>query len=400
MTTGPGSQSSLREANATRVLEAVRKYGQLTQVELAAATGLSQASVSNIVKRLVKAEILQAQNTIRSGRRAQSVSLAIHSGLIAGIQIGRRGLSVALADSALEVKERISLRLPVDHRPDTTLDRAAILVAELLDRIGAKPDDLLSVGVAISAPIDPQTGTIAVAGILPGWDGVCVAEVLTRRLNRPVIVDNDANASLLAESQLGGLRGVPNAMYLRASYSTGAAIKIGGELYRGARGTAGEIGHVQIEPTGLICTCGGRGCLNTVVGAEALVDLLRLSRGDLSLSDMIALALNNDPGCRQVITDAATQVGGVLADFAIMFEPSKIVVGGELATTGDMFLDPIRAVLASRPLLGDSVEVERATLGSSEDLMGALILAHREAHDVVTAEKTSVPHSKTASEVA
>ena len=97
MTTGPGSQSSLREANAARVLEAVRKYGQLTQVELAASTGLSQASVSNIVKRLVKSGILEARNTIRSGRRAQSVSLARHSGLVAGLQIGRRGMAVAIA---------------------------------------------------------------------------------------------------------------------------------------------------------------------------------------------------------------------------------------------------------------------------------------------------------------
>ena len=399
MTTGPGSQSSLREANAARVLEAVRKYGQLTQVELAASTGLSQASVSNIVKRLVKSGILEARNTIRSGRRAQSVSLARHSGLVAGLQIGRRGMAVAIADSTLEIQEKISLPLPVDHRPDTTLDRAAILVAELLDRMGAHPTDLLAAGVAVPAPIDPTSEMIAVPGILPGWDNIAMGEVLSKRLNRSVLVDNDANAALLAESRFGSLRGVSNAMYLRASYATGAAIKINGEVHRGAHGTAGEIGHVQIEPTGLICRCGGRGCLNTVVGAEALVDLLRLNRGELSLSDMINFAMDDDPGCRQVIVDAAAQVGGVLADFAILFEPSKIVVGGELVKAGDMFLDPIRTALASHPLLRDAISVEKVALGGNAELMGALILANRAAQAAASAGTTAVEDSTHGDEV-
>lgn len=382
MSIGPGSQSSLREANAARVIETVRKYGQLTQVELSAASGLSQASISNIVKRLVAEDVLEAESTIRSGRRAQMISLARRRGLICGTQISRRWAVIAIADLSLEIQEKIALPLPVNHRPDTTLDRVSMLTAELLERMGAAADSLLAVGVTMPAPIDPTTSMVSTDGVLPGWEDIDIAAVLTRRLQRPVIVDNDANGSLLAEARLGNLRGVENAMFLRSSYSTGAAIMVSGQLHRGTRGTAGEIGHVQIEPAGLICACGGRGCLNTVVGADVLVSSLRLTRGELSLSDVISEAINGDPGCRQVISDASDQIGSVLANSAILFEPHKIIIGGELAKTGEIFVAPIRDAVAARPMLGHSVTVELSALGEEAELYGALVLALEEAESL------------------
>lgn len=381
MSIGPGSQTSLREANAARVIETVRKYGKLTQVELTATTGLSPASISNIVKRLVAEGALEVESTIRSGRRAQLVSLVRKSGLIAGVQIGRRGLTVALADLDLEVHERISLPLPASHRSDTTLDRAAVLVAELLERMGSQPEKLASVGVTVPAPVDPDTGLISMSGMLPGWEDIDVARVLSKRLGRPVTIDNDANGALLAEARIGALRGVSDGMLLRVSHATGAAVLVGGAIHRGNGGKGGEIGHVQVEPLGLICQCGGRGCLNTVVGADVLVESLRLSRGELLLSDVIALALADDAGCRQVISDAGVRIGAVLADFAVVMQPTKIVVSGELAQTGDLLMAPIRDALESRPMLGNGIQLEAASLGADAELYGALLLALKEAEE-------------------
>lgn len=385
MSTGPGSQSSLREANTARVIEAVRKYGQITQVELSAATGLSQASISNIVKRMVREDVLQVESTIRSGRRAQLVSLVQRAGLIAGIHIARRAVTVAISDLSLEIQAKISLPLPVNHRPDTTLDRTSILTAELLERMGTSGDSLQAVGVTVPAPIDPETTEVSTPGLLPGWEDIDIAGVLYRRLHRPVIVDNDANGALLAEVRLGNLRGIDDALFVRSSYATGAAILVGGRLHRGKRGVAGEIGHMQVEPAGLICACGGRGCLNTVVGADVLVESLRLTRGPMSLSDVVNLAIEGDPGCRQVISDAADMVGNVLANVAVLYEPEKIIVGGELSKPGELFLSPIRDALKERPILGDEVTVELSALGEEAELYGALVLALNEAEELEAA---------------
>lgn len=372
---GPGSQTSLREANAARVIEAVRTYGSITQVELTAVTGLSQATISNIVKRLASEGVFRTENTIRSGRRAQLVSLIRSSGLLAAVQVGRRAVKVAISDFSLNIQKQKVLPLPANHRSDTTLDRASILIVDLIDQVGGDVDGLSAVGISLAAPVDPESGEISLPGILPGWEDLDVASVLSRRLDRPVAVDNDANAAVLAESRMGALRSIENGLYIRASHATGAGVLVRGGVHYGLRGVAGEIGHVQVEPTGLICPCGGRGCLNTVVGADALVESLRLSRGYSSLSDVIREANNGDLGCKQVISDAGARIGSVIADYAVMFGPTNIVVGGELATTGALLLDPLRDALAMRPLVGEGVVVEEAELGQDAEIYGSLYLA-------------------------
>lgn len=375
--TGPtGSQASLREANSARIVDAVKRYGHITQVELAAATGLSPATVSNIVKSLQIQGVVHTQNTVRSGRRAQMVTLARATGLAVGTYIGRRALHVIVADATQEAIAEQVLPLPVDHRVDTTLDRAAMLVMELTEGLGAQLSELIGIGVALPAPVDPGTQRVAVRGLMRDWDQVDVRDVLSRRLNRQVVVDNDANAGAVAEARYGGLRGVSSGVYVRASYQTGAGIILDGHLHRGPHGTAGEIGHTQVSPQGPICQCGARGCLNTVVGADALIDLLRISRGPLSLRDLITFANEGDPGCRQVLADAGSIIGGVVADLATWSDLERIVVGGELVEAGDVFLGPMRDTVTGRPLLATSeITLLPSSLGERTEALGAFALA-------------------------
>ncbi|GGI09880.1 ROK family transcriptional regulator [Isoptericola cucumis] len=380
-----GSQSSLREANRARVVDAVKRHGGLTQVELTGATGLSPATVSTIVKELVAAELVEVRSTVRSGRRAQLVTLAHRVGLVAGVLVGSRHLSVAVSDVSHEVLAEQVLPLPADHRADTSLDRAALLVVDLVERVGADLGEVLGIGVGLPAPVDSSTGQVTVRGILRGWDGVPVAQVLSKRLARPVFVDNDANLGALAESTVGAARDVHDSLYVRAGHGVGAGIVLGGRVHRGAAGTAGEIGHVQVDPAGNICSCGSRGCLDTVVGDRALLEPLRSSHGRLTLRDVVRLANDDDPGCREIVADAGTVIGGVVAGLATSLNPQRVVVGGVLAGTGEAFLGPFREALRRRTLLQQVVplEVVPAQLGTRAELEGAvaLALAHTDVFD-------------------
>ena len=311
-----GSQSSLREANRALIVDTIKRYGGLTQVELVAATGLSPATISTIVKELLGGGVVDTQNTTRSGRRAQMVTLARRVGLVAGVQFGHRHLKVALGDFGRTIVAEQQMPLPVDHRSDTGLDRAALLVVELLERVGAPIDELLTIGLAVPAPVDVSTGEISVHGIMRGWDGQQLGQVLSERLARPVVVDNDANVAALAELELGAARGYRDVVFVRASYSTGAGIILNGHLHRGYAGTAGEIGHVQVDPSGSICRCGNRGCLDTVVSSAALLDLLRGSHGDITLRDLVSRGIAGDLGCRRVLADAGDRIGSVVATLA------------------------------------------------------------------------------------
>lgn len=377
-----GSQSSLREANSERLLDAVRRFGSITQVELAQATGLSPATVSTIVKQLLESGVVETRHTIRSGRRAQLVTIAHRAGMLIAVHVGERTMRLAIADSAFEFLEQRSLPLPADHRHDTTLDRAAVLIAELVEGLGSTLTEVLAIGVGLPAPVDPATGHISVPGILRGWEDIAVAEVLERRLGAAVAVDNDANLGALGELRFGAGRGVEDLLYVRASFGVGGGLIVGGQLRRGHRGLAGELGHALVEAQGQICRCGSRGCLNTVCGAQALVDSLRHSRGSLTLTDVLALAADGDPGCQQVVIDAGAAIGTVTANTAVSMGPGRIIVGGELSQAGPLLLEPLRDAVRRRvPLAqGSPLEVLPAHLGVDAELYGGLAVAADLAH--------------------
>lgn len=372
-----GSQTALREANRATVVDTIRRYGGLTQVELASATGLSAATVSNIVRELQGAGEVEVKATVYNGRRAALVTMVHRTGIAAGIHIGTRHMSISLADTAHQTLVEQSLPLPHEHRSDTSLDRAALLIVELLERVGSSLEELLGIGIGVPAPVDAATGTVSVPGILRGWDDAPVAQVMSKRLGVPVFVDNDANLGALAESRLGAARPFQDSVYVRVSHGTGAGVCLAGRLHRGFAGTAGEIGHVQVDAGGVVCLCGSRGCLNTVVGAPALIDVLRASRGALTLRDIVALANDGDPGCRQVVEDAGATIGAVVAGLAIAVNPQCVVIGGELAKTGELLIGPLREAIRRRVPLNHlaPLEVVAAELGPRAEVTGAVLLA-------------------------
>jgi predicted NBD/HSP70 family sugar kinase len=192
-----------------------------------------------------------------------------------------------------------------------------------------------------------------------------------------VHVDNDANLGALAESVLGAGRDAREIVYLMLSSGIGAGLILGGRLYRGARGTAGEIGHVLVDEQGPMCRCGNRGCLETFAGGGALLELLRRSHGDgLSLDGMVGLARNGDPACQRVLADAGRIVGGPVAALCNEFNPELVVVGGRLAAAGELVLGPLRDAVRryAIPAAAETATIVTSALGDRAELLGAIVL--------------------------
>lgn len=372
--TTPGSQSSLRELNRSRIVDAVKQFGGLTQIELAGATGLSAATVSNIVKELTQLGVLNTTQSIRSGRRAQHVTLARTPGIVAAVQFGLRSMRVALADTTGTIVTESSQPLGADHRADAGLDRVALLIADMLELVDADTTELRGLTVAIPAPVNLHTGVISSPGILRGWDNVPVAQVMSERINKPVWVANSSNLGALGELRKGAATGVTNALYIQAGQRIGAGLIVNGQVYTGANGSAGEIGHMTVNADGAICRCGNRGCLEIEAGATILLDSLRVSHGVLTLKDMLRLASEGDLGSIRVISDAGRKIGLAAANLGNVFNPERIIVGGELAQTGTTLLDPIRETVSrySLPGVADALQIVRGSLGSEAEIVGAI----------------------------
>lgn len=389
-TSPPGSQSSLREANRARLVDSLKRHGRLTQVELAGSTGLSPATVSNIVKELTAAGLLHTSITSRSGRRATLVSLARQLGLVAGVHYTSRQLHIAIADVTRTVVSQTQLPLPLDHRHDAQLDRLAILLSELMESLGGSVADLLAVGLALPAPIDPRTGMVSTPGLLRGWEGVDVAASLTERIGRPVHVDSEANLGGLAEAREGSARTASSSVFLRVGHTISAGLIVGGDLFHGVNGKAGQIGHVTIDENGPICRCSNRGCLETFAGGPALLSLFPPSAGMQRISDLLQASEDGDSSSRRVIADAGRHIGIAAASLCNLFDPELIVVGGELARAGEILMAPMRHSLERSALASaDGLpEIVGASFGEWAETRGAIAIALQ--HVTVDADVISV----------
>jgi predicted NBD/HSP70 family sugar kinase len=384
--TTPGSQASLREANERRVLEVLRAEGRLTQAEIARRTGLSPATVSNIVGQLRAAGTVEVSPTSAGGRRAVSVTLSRRAGLALGLDFGHSHLRVALGDLSHSVLAEDRLDIDTDHRASEGMAAAARLVERLLAAAGAAPGDVIGVGMGLPGPIDTATGTVGSSAILPGWVGVPAAAAMRDRLGLPVSVDNDANLGALAEATWGAGQGVADLVYIKASTGIGGALVIDGRVHRGRSGTAGEIGHTVLDEAGPVCRCGNRGCLETFVGAPVLLNLLRTRHGrDIAMREMLGMAAAGDLGCQRVIADAGRAIGVAVANVCNLVNPELVIVGGDLAAAGDLLLDPLREVVRRFAIPAAVPGIAGGVLGERAEVLGALALVLRETEQFLPA---------------
>jgi predicted NBD/HSP70 family sugar kinase len=161
------------------------------------------------------------------------------------------------------------------------------------------------------------------------------------------------------------------------SSGVGCGLVLDGRLYRGAGGTAGEIGHVLVDERGPMCRCGNRGCLETYAGGDALVELLRRSHGDdVTIGSIVALALAGDPGATRAIADAGTFVGRAVAALCNYLSLERIVVGGDVAAAGELLLTPLREAVRrfALPTAAERVQIVAGELQGRAEMLGALVL--------------------------
>jgi predicted NBD/HSP70 family sugar kinase len=376
-----GSLADLRRANRREALRALRRPGGLTQAEIARATGLSPASVSNIVRELAEDGAASVTLVRHNGRRARQVTLNPDAGLVVGVDFGNRHVRVAISDLAHNVLAEDHQTLSYGHRATEGIPRSEATVRHLVENVGRHLSDLIGMSVGLPGPIVASTGRLSSPTVLPGWADIDVAAAFRDRLHVPVVVDNDAKLGALAESLWGSGRGLSDFAYLKVSTGIGAGLVLNGNVYRGADGTAGEIGHTTIEENGPVCRCGNRGCLEVLAGVPALLDSLRGSHGDgFTIEDMLRRSDAGDVGCQRVITDAGRHIGVALANLCNLLSLQRIIIGGELALAGDLLLSAITDSMARRAISisAQHTEVITSTLGARAGVLGAVARALQE----------------------
>lgn len=372
----PGSQSALRQLNEQRIIAALMSAGSCTQAELSRFTGLSTATVSNIVRTMTESGLVSTSPTTSSGRRALSVRLNSNGAVSVGMDFGRRHVRVVLASLGYHLIAERAVALQVGHRAEESLAAGYELLGELLEQNGVSRKAVVGVGVGIPGPIDRRTGTVVAGAILPEWVGRNLLLELEKSLGLPVFLDNDANLGALAQVTWGPHSAVENLVFVKIGSGIGAGLILDGSPFYGHVGITGEIGHATIAEHGLMCRCGNRGCLETVASTAVMIELLSRGGDPVTTEEIVRRALAGDAATLRVIDDAGAAVGRALANVANLLNPEVIVVGGPLAGVGELLLDPIRRGLVryAVPVVGDTTSLAMSSLGDRAEALGGAAL--------------------------
>lgn len=373
----PGSTASLRAANQRRVVRVLQQLpagGTLSQAEIARSTHLAPATVSNIVRDLTAAGMLET--LVGSGRRGTAVRISRRAGLVVGIDFGHRHVRVAVGDLTGQVLDGQRESISADHGYAEGLDRASAMLDALLEKVDAAPEEVLNIGLGLPAPITNDNVVLSSA-ILPGWEGVNAKTAVEERLGRPAHIENDANLGALAEHLHGAGAGHDDLVYVKVSSGVGAGMILGGKLFRGAKGTAGEIGHLTIDEQGPFCRCGSRGCLEAYASVGMAQAALESQMPGAGIDEIVVAAKGGNVSALRMFEDAGLHLGWGLAMLANLINPSAIVVGGDMSRAGDLLLDAIHIGMRRHALasVSSGTLVTSAALGDRASVVGALLLA-------------------------
>jgi predicted NBD/HSP70 family sugar kinase len=362
-------------------LRALREHGALSRGQLARAVGLSRTTLSEITGSLLLRGAIVVVDTDAakregSGRPAERLALDPASGQFMGVDFGHRRVHVAVADASHEILVSGSDRYDDDAPWPIRLDVAFRLVDRLSAEAGVHYGALQGVGIGVPGPYSTAPGVLVVApheSVAAGESEASAQAAFAKRFRAPVIVDNNTRLAALAEAIFGD-SSVKDLLYLRLSDGVGGGLVVGGRLVTGSSGLAGELGHVTVDPNGLECRCGKRGCLETIASVPAILRSCRdLGLGLEDLDGLAAAVDGSHPIADQVLRAAGSAIGRILGAASMALNPADIVIGGEITRVAPVVLQHAAAAIAYEqfPRAAKPV-VRRAQLSDEDGALGAL----------------------------
>lgn len=312
---------------------------------------------------------------------------------VVSIDIGGTKTLTAVVNGQGRVLARRLMETPQEG-PGPFIEAVAQEVAALLADAGLHRKDVLGLGAGAPGPLDPRTGVVFEPPNLEGWRDVPLAELLQEATHIRAFVENDANAAAFGEAWVGAGADVRDLVYITVSTGIGGGLIFGGELYHGASGTAGEIGHMTIEPDGPTCTCGRRGHLEilasgTAIGRMAAVavragrpsSLSALPAEDITAAAVAEAAAAGDILAIEVYTRAGGYIGVAAASLVNVLNPQMIVFGGGVSKAGELLLAPVRQAVRERAFErpAEAVRIVQSALGDDVGVIGVAGLVYRRA---------------------
>jgi predicted NBD/HSP70 family sugar kinase len=372
---GPSSPTS-----AGALLELIRNGTATTRADLARHTGLARSTVAQRVDALLGAGLVyEAGGSASTGGRPPTV-LAFNpaAGVVLVADLGATHARVAVSDLAGTPLAEMASDLDIALGPEKVLGWVSERFTELLGESGHAAAEVRGIGIGVPGPVEFDSGRPFNPPIMPGWDGFSIPSWFAGRYAAPVLVDNDVNIMARGEHWVHW-RDTEHLLLVKVGTGIGCGIVAGGQIHHGARGAAGDIGHIRATASeDVVCRCGNVGCLEALAGGQALAERLAAEGADTANSrDVVALVRAGDPTAMRMVRDAGRALGEVLAGTVNFFNPAVIVIGGDIAEAHAQLLAGVREGIFSRSLAlaTRDLRIVPCRLGDRAGITGAAMMS-------------------------
>lgn len=378
-----GRRELIRDINRSLILNLVRERRIASRAELARVSGLSPSTVTAVASSLIsEGYLLEDQASVAAGtapvgRPATGLRVNERAGRVVGIKVASDHLAATVLDLAATPLAAVSVERAPIRDPEAVARQFADLVHRCLADARVERDSLLGLGIGVPGSVNPRTGLVS-GSPLTDWGDLDLVTILQDHLDLPVHIDNDVNTLTIAEQLFGSGRGHPDFVVVTLGLGIGMGIVVNGNLHHGARGGAGELGHVQAVVDGPTCWCGRRGCLEAVASEPALVREALTVTGRLIKAADLGAAAVGDPAVAAILERAGRLVGRAIANAITILDPSRVIVSGEGVRLGEPYLAALRDAIHERASKEVDTEVFIEQWGDEAWARGAATLVLRE----------------------
>lgn len=352
----PTVSGPVAHGSAGEVLALIRGHGGLTRAEIVETSGLSRSTVAARLETLQQAGLIEAaeDSSTARGRPPARFRVRDDAGVLLVAHSGATGVQVAVTDLGGHHIESERHRLDITMGPQPWLAQVGDYFRSLLAGAGMGPEDVHGIGLGLPGPVDADAGTVVSPPIMTGWDGYPIRSWFAGTYGAPVLVENDVNAMAIGEHRLSH-PDRRSMLMVKLATGVGAGIIVGGGIYRGADGAAGDIGHIQVtlpeEGTPPQCRCGNVGCIEAYAGGWALVRDLRANGVAVStVPEVVDLVISGDPTAVRLVRRAGRLIGIAMSDAVSLLNPEVVVIGGDLAAAESHLFAGIRESVYARSL--------------------------------------------------
>lgn len=361
-------------SSAGTILDLIRSGHSRSRAEIARSTGLSPSTVAQRIDALIDAGYVReaGQGVSQGGRRPRALEIDPTTGVVCAVDLGSHHATLGLVDLSGRVIAVRTENMDIGDGPQRILTWIAAVADEMVTEHATPGQRLRGFGIGLPGPVD-SAGLMVSPSRMPGWNGVDVAAMMTGISGLPSAIDNDANLMALGE-HVSLHDEVQHFVFVKAGSSIGCGVIASGELYHGHHGMAGDISHVTVPGAPpVLCSCGRTGCLDAVAGGAAIVQALRDAGVAVAdTGDVLALARDAHPLATQMLREAGTRVGGVLATIMNFFNPQRLVLGGILGEA-EAFVAGVRSRIYFEclPMITDTLDISVSVAKDRAGILGA-----------------------------